>query len=334
MSTRERIATLVVLATLLLVGAWSDVSFACEYCMLSQGLSPLQTSTGIGVRIDERYTVLDKLYDGTSKVDNPGAKETFLTTQVTGFYAINENLTALLVVPYAHKTMRDVEVDDSTSPPTETVTTGDSTGLGDIALMGRYIFYKRHALDSTALLAGQLGVKLPTGATDARDDNGDFMDAHIQPGTGSTDFLLGLNGSYALGRSTLSSSILYLIDGQGKAGDDYHQFGNMLNYDVTGLYRIYPATPPGPTVSVALGIAGEWRGDEQLNEAPGSATMVDVGGRGHVMYLNTGLLFIPYPTWIAEFNYRPAIYHNLPLSDEGNQLGEKYKMVVSLTHTF
>src|SRR3970040_459254 len=92
---------------------------------------------------------------------------------------------------------------------------------------------------------------------------GDVMEAHIQPGTGSTDLLLGLNLSHAAGRFTLATNLLYFINGEGETGDAKHEFGDTLNYDVTGIYRIYPATPPAPTVSLPLGIAGEGRGDEQ-----------------------------------------------------------------------
>jgi hypothetical protein len=205
---------------------------------------------------------------------------------------------------------------------------GESTGLGDIALMGRYTFYMRHALDSTTIVAGQIGVKFPTGATDKTDNAGNLMDAHIQPGTGSTDALLGLNLSHAAGRSTLSTNLLYIVNGKGKALDGKHEFGDMLNYDVTGIYRLYPVTPPGQTMSLALGIAGEWRGNETQDGA-------NIGGNGHVVYLNTGLLFIPHPKWVAELNYRPALYHDLPLSPDGEaQMGEDYKAVLSLTHLF
>lgn len=301
---------------------WADLSHACEYCLLTQGLSPLQTSTGIGIRIDERYTLLNSMYNGTDKVNNPGNKETFLTTQITGFYAINPDLAALVVVPYVRKTTK--EWDDTAGMFAE----GKATGLGDIALMGRYIFYKRHELASTTLLAGQAGVKLPTGATDKTDNMGNFMDAHIQPGTGSTDLLLGLNVSHATGRFTLSTNLLYFINGEGETGDAKHEFGDTLNYDVTGIYRIYPDMPPGPTVSLALGIAGEWRGDETEDGA-------NIGGKGHVVYLNTGILFIPDPRWIAELNYRPAIYHDLPVVAGGEaQMGEDYKAALSLTHLF
>ncbi len=303
-----------------LFGLWADLSYACEYCLLTQGFSPLQTTTGLGIRIDERYTVLKDLYHGTDKVDNPGNKETFLAMQITGFYAINPELTALVVVPYVRKTMKDWN--EGMSMFME----GKGIGLGDIALMGRYTFYKRHELASTTLVAGQLGVKLPTGATDKKDNMGMPMEAHIQPGTGSTDLLLGLNLSHAAGRVTLATNLLYFINGEGETGDAKHEFGDTLNYDVTGIYHIYPAMPPGPTVSVALGIAGEWRGNETEDGA-------NIGGKGHVVYLNTGILFIPGPKWIVELNYRPAIYHDLPVTPDGEeQMGEDYKAVLSLTH--
>jgi len=299
---------------------WADLSHACDYCLLTQGLSPLQTTTGLGIRIDERYTVLNSMYKGTDKVDNPGNKETHLTTQVTGFYAINPDLTALVVIPYVRKTMKEEDGG--------VFVEGKATGLGDLALMGRYTFYKRHDLASTTLLAGQAGVKLPTGATDKKDDMGDVMDAHIQPGTGSTDLLLGVNLSHATGRFTLATNLLFFINGEGETGDEKHEFGDMLNYDVTGIYRIYPDTPPGPTVSLALGIAGEWRAKEKEDG-------VDIGINGHVVFLNTGLLFIPGPKWIAELNYRPAIYHDLPVISGGeDQMGEDYKATLSLTRLF
>lgn len=297
---------------------------ACDYCMLSQGLSPLQTTTGIGVRIDERYTVLDKMYKGTTKVDNPGNKETHLTTQVTGFYAINPDITVLAVVPYVkrthkewHEHMGELELHQ-----------GKASGIGDIVLMGRYAFYRRHELDTTTILAGQVGVKLPTGATDEKDDMGETMDAHAQPGTGSTDILLGLNLSHAIGRFTMAANMLYSINGRGETGDVKHEFGDWFTYDLTGIYRIYPATPPGPTVSFALGIAGEVRGKEKRAGQT-------VGGDGHTVYLNTGLLFIPHPKWILELNYRPAIYHDLPALPDGDaQMGEDYKATLSLTYLF
>ena len=298
---------------------------ACDYCLLSQGLSPLQTTTGVGIRIDERYTVLNDMYKGTEKADNPGNEETHLTTQVTGFYAVNPDITAFVVIPYVKRTHKEWHEE----PMGLELHEGEATGLGDIVLMGRYTFYKRHELDTTTIAAGQVGVKLPTGATDKKDNMGMLMDAHTQPGTGSTDVLLGLNLSHAIGRFTLATNLLYSINNEGKTGDVKHEFGDWLAYDVTGIYRIYPATPPGPTVSFALGVAGELRGKEKEDG------VTQDGTDGHVVYLNTGVLFIPTPKWIVELNYRPAIYHDLPADPAGEaQMGESYKATLSLTYLF
>jgi hypothetical protein len=277
----------------------------------------------MGLRVDERYVVLDKLYNGTEKAPNPGNKETHLVTQFTGFYTVNPDLTILGVVPYVRRTTKEWDAAEMT------FNKGNSSGLGDISLFGRYAFFSRHDLDSTTIVAGLAGVKLPTGATNARNDMGVYMDSHIQPGTGSTDALLGLNISHSVDRFTLAANALYGVRNEGAAGDTKHQFGNGVNYDVTGLYRLYPATPPGPTTSIAFGVAGEQRDREKLN----GVTMS--GSEGHVIYLNTGLLVMPFPRWIMEFNYRPAIYHNLPATTNGApQLGEDYKVTLSLTTFF
>lgn len=296
-------------------------SFSCDYCQLSQGLSPLQTTTGVGLRVDERYTVLDEMYDGTRRAGNPGNRETHLLTQFTGFYTINSDFTALAFVPYVRRTMNEWHPHHDEME----LHTGGASGVGDITLMGRYIFFRSHTMDSTTIIAGLAGAKLPTGSTNARDDAGRYLDAHIQPGTGSTDALLGFNLNHAVDRFTFVSNALYSVSNEGKTGDMKHSFGNMLAYDVTGLYRIYPAIPPGQTVSLALGIAGERRDRETFNGVSRDGT------EGHVLYLNTGLYFIPHPKWIMELNYRPALYHNLPAGPGGAQLGEAFKATFSLT---
>jgi hypothetical protein len=298
----------------------TTAGFSCDYCLLSQGLSPLQTTAGVGLRIDERYTELDKMYSGRKEMDT-GNRVTHLTTQATAFYAINPDLTAMVIVPYVRRTMK--EWDDMMAMYMK----GDARGLGDIVAMGRYTFYRRHTLDATTMLAGVAGVKFPTGDTDEKDDMGNYMDAHIQPGSGSTDMLLGLNLSHAWGRFTLASNLLYSVNGEGEAGAVRHEFGDSLNYDATVVYRIHPATAPGPTVSLAFGLAGEWRDKEKTDGA------TEDGTEGHVVYLTTGVLFMPNPHWIVELNYRPSIYHYLPAGPSGEgQMGESYKVTASLTY--
>ena len=59
-----------------------------------QSISPLQTQTAAGIRVSPRYTLLDSVYDGDDEVSNPGVKEKYWTTDVAGFYSVNDRLLA------------------------------------------------------------------------------------------------------------------------------------------------------------------------------------------------------------------------------------------------
>ena len=72
---------------------------ACDYCLISQGASPLDTVNGRGLRVTERYTTLDSVYDGSRERANPGASETYYTTEVTGFWDPRPWLTLIAVAP-------------------------------------------------------------------------------------------------------------------------------------------------------------------------------------------------------------------------------------------
>ena len=288
-------------------------SSACDFCQLSQGISPLETVRGSGVRINERYTLLNDIYNGTEKVDNPeGDKEEHLTTEITGFYAINSDITLMAVLPYKKNSTQGAE-------------SGSVSGLGDMAVLGRYTFYNAHTLDSTTTFAGLLGVKFATGKTDAKMDNGEFFDSHNQLGTGSTDYLVGLSCSRSIQRLSLSANLLGVIPTKGQFGDVSHQFGNMLNYDLTAKYRVHPALfePTASQIFLALGINGELREREKENdvEVPNSG--------GNTTYLSPGVQVVMAPHWIFELSYQHAIYHNL--YGDG-QLGETNRVSGGLTY--
>jgi len=302
-------------------------SFACDFCLLSQGISPLDTMKGTGIKISERYTVLDQVYQGTSENTNPGAKETHWTTELTGFYGITPEFMVLAVVPYK-KGRTSGEPDLTVTPAVlDTAMAGDASGIGDIALIGRYTFLKSETPDSTTVMAGVAGIKFATGSTNAKTSDGmNFLDSHLQPGTGSTDYLLGVSYSHSLQRFSLSANLLGTITTEGKFGTTKHQFGNALNYDLTGKYRMAPEefAPTKPQLFVALGINGEVREREKED----GVTVTDSGG--NTIYLSPGLQLVLAPHWVLELSYQHAIYHNL----YGTQLGETYKAIGGVTYLF
>lgn len=304
-------------------------SQACDFCLLSQGISPLDTMKGTGIKVSERYTVLDQVYQGTSEKSNFGAKEEHWTTELTGFYGMSPEFMVLAVVPFKKgKTSGEPMLNaDGTPEGLDTTMAGDASGLGDVALMGRYTFYKNEDPNTTTIMAGVAGIKFTTGRTNAKTaDNMSYLDSHLQPGTGSTDYLLGLSWSHSLQRFSLSANLLGTITTEGKFGTTRHQFGNALNYDVTGKYRIAPEafSPTKPQLFAALGINGEVREREKED----GVTVPDSGG--NTVYLSPGLQLVLAPHWVVELSYQRAIYHNL----DGTQLGESYKAIGGVTYLF
>jgi hypothetical protein len=312
-----------------IAGFSAVVGNACDFCLLSQGISPLDTIKGNGIKITERYTLLDQAYRGTEEVPALGARETHWTTEFTGFYSPMPHLTLLAVIPYrAGETSGELMPgSDGTSTELDTAGAGSARGIGDVALLARYTFVALDRPGSTTRIAAQLGVKFPTGSTDAKTDDGEeYLDSHLQPGTGSTDFMLGLSLSHALQRLSFAANLLGTLPGEGEFGDTSHQFGNALNYDVSAKYRVYPgvAAPRAPQFFAVLGVGGEWRGKETI------AGATEENSGGNTVYLVPGLQLTLAPHWVFDLTYQAAVYHDLG----GTQLGETSKTVGGVTYLF
>jgi len=297
---------------------------ACDFCLLSQGISPLDTIKGSGIKISERYTLLDRMYQGTTSTDNPGIKEEHWTTELTGFYSISPEFMVLATLPYRKgRTTGELSTDGTL----DSAGAGRSAGMGDVSLMGRYTFLKHENPETTDVLAGLAGIKFPTGKTDKMTaDNADYLDSHLQPGTGSTDYLLGLSFTHSLNRLSLSANLLGTIPGKGKFGNTTHQFGNALNYDISGKYRMLPEAfePQQPQIFASLGLSGEAREKEKTDNT------VDPDSGGNTVYLTPGLQLVLAPHWVVEISYLHAVYHRL----NGTQLGETFKVVSGVTYLF
>jgi hypothetical protein len=72
------------------------------------------------------------------------------------------------------------------------------TGMGDARVVGRYRFKPVGA--RAGAIGLQFGVKLPTGKIDVSNDDGDAAERSLQPGSGTTDAILGAFYSGPIGR--------------------------------------------------------------------------------------------------------------------------------------
>ncbi len=70
------------------------------------------------------------------------------------------------------------------------------TGIGDTLVAVKYRFFRRDSERGTTQVSVTFGPKLPTGQSNLHDSAGARLPPGLQPGSGSTDFLFGLNGTY------------------------------------------------------------------------------------------------------------------------------------------
>jgi hypothetical protein len=184
-----------------------ELAWACSSCgcSLSTDWASQGLAGGTGWRADFRYDYFDQtqLRTGTGKVDRagiafPAEREIQQGTTNRNYnafidYSPRHDLGVTVHVPYFdryHTTIIEGDTDVSTS---------NTSSLGDVRILGRYLgFSDDHSFGV------QLGVKLPTGSFHntfiAGPQTGQPLDRGLQPGTGTTDLLVGVFKFGALNR--------------------------------------------------------------------------------------------------------------------------------------
>jgi hypothetical protein len=280
---------------------------ACDFCLAAQGISPLEVGA-TGLRVDVRYLRLGTMYNDGTQTDNAEKEtESHLTQQYSIFFSLDDRFSAAGIVPVARRHAESLAEDGST-------VTGDQFGLADVSLLVRYKAFVDHSIESTTILSLAGGVKFPTGRTDGKDSRGDLLDPHIQLGTGSTDFLAGVNGFMTVGRSAI---ILNLLSGIVTGGAHGHRFGPNLNYEAAYRYKVYPSEYGDTQIFTTISISGEWRGEESQNG------VTDGNTGGNVTYLAPGLQLFLTPALSLEGTVQVPLFHGL----HGRQLGEDFRVM-------
>ncbi len=319
----------------------------CDYCIASQGVSPLEAGSS-GIRWDIRSLYLGSPYNGTTQLSKTGATESYLTNQISGFYRISSAFTAVVMIPYTIRTAQEplrsgdttIVIHTGKNPQIQhNIDMGATTsteqvrafGLGDIIAMMRYTLVRfsgsasdeevmSDASEAMTIISLSGGVKLPTGRTDFMHD-GEYLDSHLQPGSGSTDIVLGTSLLWTLDRTTIATNLLGSFPGTGARG---HRFGNYINADLTGRYRLLASEDNFSTLAATLGLSGELRAHETQD-----GSLIDDSG-GSVLYLSPGIQWIASERVSFEASYHLPIYHYLG----GTQLGESYRMMGGVQYLF
>ena len=258
--------------------------FACASCgcILSTDWDAQGISGAPGIRFDLRYDYLNQnqYRSGSNKtsksaVDAQGneVEDKTINHYVTAGidYSPSRDWGVNVQIPYidrSHGTFGDgsgTGIVDTTQ-----LNTSHTKSIGDIKVIGRYLI-------SGYNLGLQLGVKLPTGDYQKNFDSGQPLDRGLQPGSGTTDLLVG---AYHFG--SINKDWDYYAQAMAQIPTntkDGYQPGNSLNFNFGVRYLLNDYIIP--QLQVNTKVSG--RDSEDGNAATGQ----DSGGT--LVYLSPGV---------------------------------------------
>ncbi|MDB6090977.1 MAG: hypothetical protein JWN85_3761 [Gammaproteobacteria bacterium] len=303
---------------------------ACASCgctLSSDAAMGYSSSAGWRMNLQYDYLHQDELRSGTRSISgvpdgNELERETLNRYITVGLnYSPNSAWNVNLLVPYVIRTHSTYGTFDS-SQPLPALSSSRSSSLGDIRLIGSW-----QGLLPTNNLGIQLGVKLPTGhygtavEFNGGPNAGTPLDASLQPGTGSTDIIVG-----AYYYQAISQDFDVFANGQFQSAVKHHM-------DQPGSdYR------PGNATTVSFGLRYEkslnWVPQLQVNllrKSRDQGALADVQSTaGNVAYVSPGLTAKVLPRLQVYGFAQFPVYSNL----YGDQLFPRWTASVGASYAF
>jgi len=132
-------------------------------------------------------------------------------------HGITDRLEFSLIIPLVSRTgIAEGELEAPGEAEVEVL--GSSFGLGDVTAAFQYhALTENHAFADVAL---SVGIKIPTGRTQSREDDGSVFETEFQPGSGSTDLLFGAAIGKTYGAWSFNADAEYTLASNGSQDTD------------------------------------------------------------------------------------------------------------------
>jgi len=307
-----------------------QLSYGCASCGCTLSADAAMGYSALpGWRVSLEYDYIDQnqLRSGTQAVPGvpPGTElehETVNQYVTAGLsYSPNSSWNLLLSMPYVIRSHSTYGIYDPTQPLPE-LSRSFSSSIGDAKLVVSY-----QGFLPTDNLGVQLGVKLPTGQYGTAVDfysgpnAGMPLDASLQPGTGSTDVIIG-----AYYYQAISQDFDVFVNGQ---------FQSAVKHKMDQPGNDYR---PGNSTTVSFGLRYEgnprWVPQLQMNllhKSPDQGALADVQNTaGNVVYISPGITAqLAASVHVFAFAQLP-VYSNL----YGFQLFPRWTASAGVTYAF
>ena len=268
----------------LLIPGWAAASCGSAFCTVNTSWDVHGAWTEPGTRLDFRYEYInqDQPMAGSRKVgvgEIPRHHDEVYTYNRNYVTTIDRTLGAdwgvSVVVPVVNREHYHIhnhmgaQLDER----------WDFTALGDVRVLARRrLATSEDQEPSVGAAALNFGLKLPTGKTDVKNPDGDPAERSLQPGSGTTDLLLGATYSRLRPTRNLSTFVQGLIQLPLHSKDEYKP-GNRISLDAGLRYGV------GEQLGLLLQANALWRGRDRGAEAEPE----DTGGTS--VFLSPGLSY-------------------------------------------
>ncbi len=223
------------------VAGEAGASCGSAFCMVNTNWNLQGIAAEPGLRLDLRYEYInqDQPRSGSEKVtvgqiprDHDEVKTINRNYLATLDYTFNDQWGVAATVPWVDRFHSHLDNDTGVPVPEQ----WDFSRLGDIRVLGRYQLSSENREHASLSYYGlNFGLKLPTGKWDVVNADGEPAERTLQPGTGTTDALLGAYYSQLLGHSNSSWFVQALWQAPLNSREDFRP-GQRISIDLGYTY--------------------------------------------------------------------------------------------------
>ncbi len=275
------------------------------------------SADGLGAYLTVRHSARDVRRRGTEDLPNPDReKNETLQTALFLDYRLGRNLSAGLSIPYVRHEASFLD------PVTRQKITQTAEGPGDAAVFGRYSLWKDRLVNPRREWLAILGLELGTGSIKEEDGRGNRLAATLQPGSGTTDLILGTAFVWGLPLLSLHGDVSYK-----KNGRRAYAFGDAFAVNAGAQ------APLGDRFGFLAEVNGEFYGRDlsDLTGAPGrdpDGTVQNTGGE--TVYFSPALRWSPAGEWALTAGVQWPLHQNF----RGTQLKAEVNYTLGLSARF
>lgn len=217
--------------------------YACDFCNGMMGINPYYNySDKIMLNILFQHSTLDALSSASSMnklgFNNqfPGIESIESTKHdVAGTENSTENKINFEFAYQHHFNSKMMITGVAPIEKSSSTSERESTGLGDISILGHYVYRPDFGLEDSPLtfLIGA-GIKLPTGNFDQKHSDGDRKEIDHQKGSGSFDVILNGSAFYQLKDFTFGTDLYGKLNSKNKYDEklgNWFSASGIVSYD-------------------------------------------------------------------------------------------------------